>query len=79
MKVTVRLMATYRKYLPPRSKKGACELKVSPGTTVREIISQFDIPLNGSSVILVNGRTFGLDHVPDENDVIAAFPSMAGG
>ncbi len=79
MKVTVKLMATYRKHLPPGSENGTCELNVSPGTTVREIISQFDIPLDSSSVILVNGRTLGLDHVPDENDVIAAFPSMAGG
>lgn len=58
---------------------GVCELQISPGTTVGEILRQFDIPLNENSVILVNGRTSEPDYVPEENDVIAAFPAMAGG
>lgn len=79
MKVTVRLLATYREKLPPGSKNGICELNTSPDTTVGEIMRKFNIPLDKASVILVNGRTLELDHVPDENDVIAAFPAMAGG
>lgn len=73
------MLGTYREHLLPKGEKGILEVDVASGTTVGEVLEQFDIPLEHQSVILVNGRTLELDHVLNDNDVIAAFPAMAGG
>lgn len=79
MKVQLKLFATYRSYLPPGTVGSAVDVSVSAGTRVGDLLRQFGLPQNESRVILVNGLGAQEDQVLGENDVIAAFPAMAGG
>lgn len=79
MRVLIRFIATYRSYLPPEAAGNSCVLEVAPGTSAEDLVGQYGIPLDNSSVILVNGHTVDLAAPLQEGDVLAAFPAMAGG
>ena len=80
MKVIVKLLATYRKLLPPEAENNVLEIDVPTGTTISDLMSRFGVPLNEESVFLINGLTpKSLDQELTEGDVVAAFSAMAGG
>ena len=80
MKVIVKLLASYRKLLPPEVKDYKFEVEIQPGMTVADLMSRYDVPLTSDTVFLVNGHTpTSLDQVLEEGDVVAAFSAMAGG
>lgn len=79
MKVRVKLIATYREHLPPGTNGNMAEVDAADGSTVREILTPFGIPLDDSSVIVVNGLTVPLDSPVSEGDTVAAFSAIAGG
>ena len=79
MHVIIRFIATYRSYLPPEAAGNSCELEVALGTSPEDLAKQFGIPVDNSSVILVNGHTTDLAAPLQDGDVLAAFPAMAGG
>jgi sulfur carrier protein ThiS len=79
MLIRVKLIAYYRDLLPPEARKGIVELDLPSGTTVREAISGFDIPLDGSSVVVLNGLTVDLDSPLREGDMVTAFSAIEGG
>jgi molybdopterin converting factor small subunit len=79
MLIHVKLLANYREHLPPEAKNGGVELDVPDGTTVREAMSCFAIPLDDTSVIVVNGLTVDLDTPLKAGDVVSAFSAIAGG
>ena len=79
MKVRVKLIATYIQHLPPGTEGNITEVDVTDGSTVREILTPFGIPLDDSSVIVLNGLTVPLDTPVGEGDTIAAFSAIAGG
>ena len=79
MRVRVKLIATYRDHLPPGTVGNVTEVDVQPDATVREILTPFGIPLDESSVIIVNGFTVPLDSTVSEGDMVAAFSAIAGG
>jgi sulfur carrier protein ThiS len=79
MKVQLKLFATYRNYLPPAAEGSAIHVQVPPNTRVSDLLRQFGLPENGSRIVLINGLGTREDQVLQENDVVAAFPAMAGG
>ena len=79
MKVYVKLIATYRDHLPPGTQGNTASVDVVPGSSVRDVLSPFGIPMNDSSVIAVNGRTVPWDTTVSEGDQIAAFSAIGGG
>jgi molybdopterin converting factor small subunit len=79
MRITVKFFATFRRYLPPDSRGHAFTMEVPAGISVAEVLSRFDVPIDGAAVILVNGRTAQPGQVLQEGDAVAAFPAMAGG
>ena len=79
MKVYVKLIATYRENLPPGTQGNTASVEVPPGSTVKQILTPFGIPLDDSSVIAVNGLTVSLDTLVSEGDRVAAFSAIAGG
>jgi len=80
MKVCVKLLASYRKLLPPEAKGYKFEVELPEGTTVANLMSRYGVPLSEESVFLVNGITpENLDQVLVDGDVVAAFSAMAGG
>lgn len=79
MLIHIKLIANYREHLPPEAKNGTVELDLPYETTVREALSRFPIPLDDSSVIVVNGLTVDLDTPLKAGDVVSAFSAIAGG
>lgn len=79
MLIRVKMIANYRDALPPGHKHGVIELDVPQGSTVYDVISQFDIPLNDESVIVLNGLTVDMHTPLNENDMVTAFSAIAGG
>jgi molybdopterin converting factor small subunit len=79
MKVRVRLIGSYRKLLPPETKGSVVELDVPSGTSVADLMSQFDVPLTTDSVIVVNGLSVDWATTLEESDEVSAFSAMAGG
>jgi sulfur carrier protein ThiS len=78
MRITLKLFAAFRRYLPPNSQGHAHGLDVPADTRVRDVLAQFGVPVDGT-VILVNGRTAIPERVLEEDDVLAVFPAIAGG
>ncbi|MBI3152369.1 MAG: MoaD/ThiS family protein [Chloroflexi bacterium] len=79
MMICVKLIANYREQLPPEAKNGVVELDVPDGTTVYDAISKFDIPLDDTSVIVLNGLTVDMSTPLKEGDMVTAFSAIAGG
>lgn len=79
MMIRVKLIATYRDHLPPEAKNGMIEIEVPDGTSVRDAVARFGIPLDDSSVIVLNGLTVPLDTPVSEGDTVTAFSAIAGG
>ena len=79
MKVSLRLIGSYRKLLPPETQGSVIESDIPRGTTVAGFVSQFGVPLTADSVIVVNGLTVDWDTTLTEGDEVSAFSAMAGG
>lgn len=79
MKVKLKLLATYRNFLPPGVEKGELELTIPGGISVHELVERYGVPAGESSVILVNGQTPKGDAVLEDGDVVFVFPAIAGG
>lgn len=79
MKVRVKMIANYRAVLPPDAKNGIVALEVAENSTVYDVISRFDIPLNDESVIVLNGLTVDMNTPLQEDDMVTAFSAIAGG
>jgi len=79
MKVYVKLLNVYRKYLPDDAQGAAYSMDVPFGTRVEELLARVPIPADESQVVLVNGHTPLEEQVLKEGDTIAIFPAMAGG
>ena len=79
MQVHIKLIATYQKLLPPGTKGNVISMDVPEGTTVEQVMTRFEAPLDDTSVILLNGLTVPLDTPLSDGDTAAAFSAIAGG
>ena len=79
MQVHVKLIATYLQHLPPGTKGNIATVEVPMGSTIEEVLSPFGVPLDDSSVIVLNGLTVDLNTPVSEGDTISAFSAIAGG
>ena len=79
MRVSVKLIASYRKLLPAGTQGNTVEIDIPRGTTVAGVLTRFDVPLDESSVVLVNGLGVDMNTPLTEGDKLAAFSAVAGG
>jgi molybdopterin converting factor small subunit len=79
MKISLKLLATYREKLPKEAEDNICIIKVQEGANVEQVLNEYGIPMGNESVVLVNGQPAGPDVLLQENDLLCAFPAMAGG
>jgi hypothetical protein len=79
MKITLKLLATYRKYLPPGVSADHVHLDVSENTRAGDVLNEYGVPNDGTTVILINGRTPPAGEILQEGDVLCAFPVGTGG
>jgi molybdopterin converting factor small subunit len=79
MLVQIKLIATYQKLLPPGTQGNTVSIGLTQGTTVAQVLTRYNVPLDDTSVILLNGLTVPLDTPLTEGDTVAAFSAIAGG
>jgi len=77
MKVQLKLIASYRDYLPPEN-EGRAEVDVPEGTTAVALLNDFGVPIE-ETVILVDGRSPNPGEILEEGNVVFAFHATAGG
>ena len=80
MQITIRLLASYRRYLPQgHDAKAGYPREISPGTRVSDVLAELPIPANDAYTFFVNGRHASGDQVLQAGDVLAVFPTAGGG
>lgn len=55
------------------------EMEIAPGSKATDLVAAFGVPVDSSSVILVNGHSYDSKTALEEGDVVSAFPAIAGG
>jgi molybdopterin converting factor small subunit len=80
MQIKIRLLATYRRYLPEgRDPNMAYAHEVAPNACVSDVLDELPIPPSEASTVFVNGRHATKDQVLQAGDVLAVFPAAGGG
>jgi hypothetical protein len=77
MKVQLKLIASYRDFLPPEN-NGKAVIDVPDGTTAAAVLKEFGVPIE-DTVILVDGRSPEPGETLQEGNVVFAFHATAGG
>ena len=78
--ITVRLLASYRQYLPPdHDDRAGYGLWVAPGTPAGHLLEGLPIPAGDRYTFFINGRHADHDQVLQEGDVLSVFPAVGGG
>ena len=80
MRITVRLLASYRRYLPADHDANAgFAHRVEPGERVVDVLDRLPIPAGDVFTFFVNGRHAERGQALQEGDVISIFPAVGGG
>jgi molybdopterin converting factor small subunit len=82
MQITVQLLATYRRYLPPGVDQNQADCyahEVAPGATVGEVLTGLPLAPNELATALVNGRHAEPGQVLQAGDLLTVFPPAGGG
>ncbi len=83
MKVTFKLFATLRDYLPTGTTNHILELNVVEGTTPTDLAERFHLPPKLVHLVLVNGHYWYPEERNTkplaEGDVLAIWPPIGGG
>ena len=78
MKIELRLFASLSVCLPEAEKADAI-VNVKEGISIRELLEQFNVPLDSVKIIFVNGVHAERDEILKEDDRVGVFPPVAGG
>ena len=83
MKITLKLFANLREYLPPGAQGGRVELDLPEHTTPADLIERYRLPPKLAHLVLLNGHFIEPEQraitVMSEGDVLAIWPPIAGG
>ena len=82
MKIELKLFASLKE-CQPQAKGGILNIEVADGTTPRDLIDQYNIPMESVHLLLINGTYVAPDQSDgvtlQEGDVVAMWPPIAGG
>jgi molybdopterin synthase sulfur carrier subunit len=79
MALQVFLNATLRPYVPGYNPYEGLLLKVAPGTSVGQVMSQLGVPAREVTLIMVNGRRQAPDFILQGDERVGLFPPIGGG
>ncbi len=80
MKVTARVYATLKRYLPEGQADSDMEIELPAGVTVGDLVERYlKIPPEQVKVVFVNGKHAEMDLVLKDGDRVGIFPPVAGG
>ena len=74
--VTLHLYAGFRRHVGGRR---AIHVAIEPGQTVRQLLEQFEVPVQDARIIFCDNRIAGLDHVLHGGETVGVFPAVGGG
>lgn len=78
--ITVRLLASYRQYLPAdHDEEAGYRYQVADRAQVGDVLAALPIPSGDFYTFLVNGRHADRDQVLQEGDLLSVFPAAGGG
>ena len=78
MKIEIHLYASLMKYMSESiSEDGIVD--VEHGVSVKDLLQQFEVPLDLVKIIFVNGVHAGADTILKESDRVGVFPPVGGG
>ena len=79
MSVRLMLAATLRKYIPGYNGETGYEVSVAPGSTVRDLCRQLQVPEKEVRLIMIEGVAADWDSILTEKERVAFFPPIGGG
>ena len=80
MQITIRLLASYRQYLPQgHDAQAGYPLDVPAGSTVGDVLRYLPVPPDEPCTYIVNGRHAERKQVLQAGDVLSVFPAVGGG
>jgi len=79
MRVTVRLNASLRRYIPSDADGSPFALDVDDGATVARVMSHLGVPDRQAQMVTVDGEQADVDTVLADGQELSLFPPLAGG
>lgn len=79
MRVTIRLNASLRRYIPSDAGGSPFPFEVEDGATVALVMSRLGIPDKQAQMVTVDGEQADVDAVLAEGQDLSLFPPLAGG
>ncbi len=61
------------------SRPAEFEVEATPDLTVRDVLVEAGIRVDDVAIVMINGRSAGLDSPLSDNDRVGLFPVVAGG
>jgi hypothetical protein len=80
MQITIRLLASYRRFLPEsHDAKAGFSCDVAPAASVRDVLAELPIPSGEPYTFFVNGRHATHGQILQPGDTLSVFPAAGGG
>lgn len=79
MRVTIRLNASLRRYIPEGSEGSPFSFEVDDGATVAQVMKRLGVPDRQAQMVTVEGEQADADTVLEEGQELSLFPPLAGG
>ena len=79
MKVTVRLFATFRDFLPQHAVRSSLRIEVDERESVQGLLNALCVPDDLPRIVLINGLYASEDSLLADGDVVSVFPPLVGG
>jgi len=79
VKITVRLFATFRDFLPQQAVRSAVRLEIEEDKRVGAVLKALHVPVELPRIVLINGLHAAEDSLLTDGDVVSVFPPLIGG
>ena len=83
MRISLELYASLMQYLPPQAERHRVRVDVPDDTTASGLLALFSVPPERAHLVLRNGLFVQPEErdrlVLEEDDIVAAWPPVAGG
>lgn len=80
MQITIRLLASYRQYLPEdHDDHAGFAYDVAPEARVGDVLNRLPVPADDPYTFFVNGRHAEREQQLEPGDILSVFPAVGGG
>jgi molybdopterin converting factor small subunit len=79
VKVTVKLLATFRDFLPQPAGQSALGMDIAADETIQDLLKTLGVPDDLPRIVLINGHYAAEDSRLCAGDVVSLFPPLIGG